>query len=195
MNTLLEQQLKAAWQRVDDRVASLQRRHREKGDIPLYEAALNPPATDQELQQLERAWGVAIPFELAYSLKRWNGRLIAHDHMIDLSSVADLLYLAETCGRYLADDSVEYEHVIGPINPIFESKKRYNFGGHEFSGSSLYLDYVTPPAGGTLGQVIRDGEEPIARFVAASFVDFLNLIADAPVHDDVPDFDPLEWKT
>jgi len=194
-NNSLEQALEAAWQRIDDRFSGLQRRYREQGDIPLYEADLNPPATDRELQQLEKAWGAVIPFELAYSLRRWNGRLIAHDHMIHLASVSEILYLVETCGwSAYGDSSVEYERVIGPVNPILESKKRYDFGGHEFLGSSLYLDYENPPSGGQPGQIIRAGEEPIVEYVASNFVNFLNLIADAPVHDDAPDFDPLKWR-
>lgn len=35
------------------------------------------------------------------------------------------------------------------------------------------------------------GTYGIAEYVAASFTDFLKLIADAPVFDDDPDFDPL----
>ncbi len=190
-----EQQLKAAWQRVDDRLSALQRRHSEKGDIPLYEAALNPPATEKELQQLERALGMPIPFELAYSLKQWSGRWIAHDHVIDLTSIQDQLqYLAgkSTTPEEYADET--FEQVTGPINPILDSKKRICFGAHEGSDTGLYLDYEVPPAGGSLGQVIRIGANLNAEYVAASFVDFLNMIADAPVYDDDPDFDPLELQ-
>jgi cell wall assembly regulator SMI1 len=189
-----EQELAAAWERVDERLAALQRRHNEKGDIPLYEAALNPPATAQELRQLAGTLEMPIPFELAYSLKRWNGRWIAHDHVIDLSPIRDHVYAANASQWREEDAGLTFEHVIGPISLIMESKKRICFGGHEYSGSGLYLDYEDPPEGGHRGQVIRIGEEPIAEFVAASFVDFLNLIAAAPANDDEPDFDPLAWR-
>ncbi len=86
-----------------------------------------------------------------------------------------------------------FEEVIGPVNPLLESKRRIFFGEHDWSGSSLFLDYETPPAGGMLGQVIRVGEDPVAKFVSASFVDFLNLVAAAPAFKDDVDFDPLEW--
>jgi cell wall assembly regulator SMI1 len=198
MTTKFEHELAAAWQRVDDRLAMLQLRHHQNGDIPFYKAGLNPPASEEELRQLELAWGAPIPFELVYSLRRWNGRWIAHDHVIDLSPISDHLSVAQAC--VLAPDASEeetFDSVIGPVNPVFESRKRYPFGGHEYSGSFLYLDFEDPPEGGTRGQVIRIGEEPTVEYVAASFVDFLNLIAEAPVLDDVqddPNFDPLRWR-
>jgi hypothetical protein len=195
MTTVTEQALAAAWQRVDDRLARLQRRHYQVGDIPLYEGGLNPPATEKELQQLETAWGAPIPFELAYSFRRWNERWIAHDHAINFWSVSDHLRIAQSGSLLLeADAGATFERVIGPINPVLESRKRYDIGGHEYSGTFLFLDYEDPPAGGQPGQVIRIGEDPIAEFVAASFVDFLNLVADAPVFDDDPEFDPLQWR-
>lgn len=181
-----EQELAAAWMRVDERLSAMQRRHREKGDIPLYENALNPPATDKELRQLEKALGSSLPFELAYSLKHWNGRWIAHDHVIDLSCLSDHLAAVGY--------SPDINEVVGPINPVNDFTRRYAFGGHEGSKSFLYLDYEDPPAGGKVGQVIRIGQDPIAEYVAASFVEFLNLVADAPVRDDDPDFDPLKWR-
>ncbi len=190
-----ERELKSAWQRVDDRLAALRRRHAEKGDVPLYEAALNPPATDKELQELERALGMAVPFELAYSLKQSNGRWIAHDHAIDLQPIQDHLYYFANLGpRSMEYAGDTFHTVIGPINPIFNSTKRICFGGHEGSDTSLYLDYENPPAGGQLGQIIRIGVESKAEYVAASLADYLNMIADAPVYDDDPDFDPLKLR-
>ena len=59
------------------------------------------------------------------------------------------------------------------------------------AGRFLFLDYEDPPAGGRLGQVIRVSDEPIAQLVAASFVEFLNRVAEAPVYDDDPEFDLL----
>ena len=194
MNTSSEQELEAAWKRVDDRLAALQRRHIEIGDIPFYEAALNAPATDRDLIQLQKALGMAIPLELNYSLKRWNGRWIAHDHMISLVSVADHLHMAQADSWRGEQTKLTFEEVVGPIKPTLFSKKRICFGGHEATGSFLFLDYEDPPAGGQPGQVIRVLEEPIAQFVAASFVEFLNILADAPVYDDDPEFDPLSWR-
>lgn len=188
-----KQKLALAWQRVDDRLAALQRRHYEKGDVPLYEAALNPPATEQEFKQLELAWQAPVPFELAYSLRRWNGRWIAHDHMISLSPISEHLYMARVTPPGQENDDASYEKVTGPINPIMESRKRYCFGGHELSGTFLYLDYEEPPEGGHLGQVIRIGEDLDVEFVATSFVDFLNLVASAPFNFEDSDFDPLQW--
>ena len=193
MKNSREQELDAAWQRIDDRLAALQRRHREKGDVPLYDASLKPPATDAEIKQLEKLLGFEIPFELAYSLNRWNGRWIAHDHVIDLSSVSDLLYLARSSASAETSDDDVHGQVIGPVSSKVDYKQRINFGGHEGSSSSLYFDYVEPPAGGRLGQIIRIGEDT-AEYVAASFVEFLNLVADAPVRDDDSDFDPLKSR-
>ena len=86
-----------------------------------------------------------------------------------------------------------FDQVTGPVNPILESKRRICFGAHESSDTGLYLDYEDPPSGGQLGQVIRIGVD-FLEYVAPSFVDFLNMIADAPVYDDDPDFDPLAGK-
>ncbi|MGR8936018.1 MAG: SMI1/KNR4 family protein [Gammaproteobacteria bacterium] len=196
MSTIItEQALATAWQRIDDRLAMMRRRHFEVGDIPFYEAALRPPATEKDLRQLEKVLGSPLPFELAYSFRRWNGCWIAHDHIISLSPISDLIYAAKSYTLPLEEYGEEsFDEVIGPINSVLESRKRYNFGGHERSGTFLFLDYEDPPPGGQLGQVIRIGEDPVAEFVAASFVDFLNLVADAPVYNDDPDFDPLEWR-
>jgi len=187
----IEQELAAAWQRIDQRTKALQRRHRDIGDIPLYDDGLNPPASNAQLLQLKKAFGMDVPIELAYSLKRWNGRWIAHDHMISLSPVADHIYMSQVSPwqEEYADET--FEQVFGPINPLMNSRKRFCIGGHEGSGEFLYLDYENPPKGGRLGQVIRIGEEPTAQYIAGSFVEFLNMVAAAPVYDDNPDFDPL----
>lgn len=193
MSAQTEQRLKAALQRVDDRLVALQCRHRERGDIPLYEADLGPPATDQEMKELENALGFTIPFELAYCLERWNGRFIAPDHAIVLNPISDLIYAANRSAMRVDDVTSTFEEVVGPVNLLFESRKRIFFGEHDWSGSSLFLDYI-PAAGGQLGQVIRIGEDPIAKYVVSSFVGLLNLVADAPAYDDDPEFDPLAWK-
>lgn len=194
MNGNSEYELEVAWKRVGERLAALQRRHYERKDIPFYEAALNAPATERDLSQLETALGMAVPLELGYSLKRWNGRWIAQDHMISLMSIAEHLQVARANPWREEHADLTFERVVGPINPVLNSKKRICFGGHEATGSFLFIDYENPPAGGQLGQVIRLTEEPVAQFVAATFVDFLNLIVDAPVYDDDPDFDPLAWR-
>lgn len=194
MTIPIDQDLADAWKRLDERLSKLQIRHRQIGDIPLYEAHLNPPATENELSRLEAALGATLPHELSFSLRHWNGRWIAHDHGIDLAPVSDLIKVAQSGGAIDEYRRETYERVTGPINPTLESMKRYLFGSHEYSGSNLYLDYEDPPEGGRPGQVIRVGEEPVAEFVAASFVDFLNMIAEAPAHDDDPDFDPLRWR-
>lgn len=191
-----------AWAEVDARLDRLQRRSREVGDLPLYRLDEGAPATAGELDELGKALEVAVPPELAYSLMRWNGRWIAHDHIISLSPIADHLRTEAIERRRRARSSERdireleastFEQVLGPINPKAESRRRIAFGGHEYSGSALYLDYEDPPPGGTLGQVIRIGEEPVAEFVAPSFVDFLLRVAQAPVHDDDPAHDPLAW--
>lgn len=188
-----EQELGAAWRRIDERLSRLQRRHREQGDIPLYEADSKPPATVKELDQLRQVLGMDVPFELADGLKRWNGRWIAHDHMISFMSIAEHLEIAKANPWIEENAGLTFERVLGPINPVLNSRKRICFGGHEAMGSFLFIDYETPPQGGCLGQVIRIGEEPVAQFVASSFADFLDRVADAPAYDDDPDFDPLTW--
>ena len=193
MTRNIEEELLAAWKRVDERLAQLQHRALEIKDIPLYVAAQNASATESDLEELEAALGMAVPVELRCSLKHWNGRWIAQDHMISLMSTAEHMQLARMNQWQVPQAGLTLERVDGPINPVLDSKKRICFGGHETTGTFLYIDYEDPPAGGRLGQVIRIGEEPIAQWVAGSFVEFLNLVADAPVHDDDPDFDPLQW--
>ena len=188
-----QQELASAWDRVDERIAALQRRHHERGDVDLYDAQLNVPATENDLAKLNHALIMEAPFELLYSLRRWNGRWIAPDHALDLGSVSFLVAAKEAITWTEEEAEQSFEEVQGPINPVMHSPRRIAFGYHDQSGSTLFLDYEDPPAGGRLGQVIRIGEEPIAQWVAGSFVEFLNLVADAPVHDDDPDFDPLQW--
>lgn len=193
----LEVELEAAWQRVDARLEAMQERHHRGGDIPLYRDDANPPATESEIALLEKAIGTPVPFEWAYSLKRANGRWIAHDHVIVLDSIEDYLFAFCRFEKPVNkdDNGSTLPFIIGPISPIFESRRRYCFGGHEYSNTSLYIDYEDPPKGGRLGQIIRIDESGYAEYVAPSFVDFLNMVANAPVHDDDPDFDPLkrEW--
>ncbi len=112
MSVQIEQRLKAALQRVDDRLVAMQCRHRERGDIPLYEADLGPPATDQEMKQLENALGFAIPFELAYCLERWKGRFIAPDHAIVLNPISDLIYAANRSAMRVDDLTSTFEGLL-----------------------------------------------------------------------------------
>lgn len=192
----LETELEAAWRRIDARLEAMQKRHHTQGDIPLYETGANPPATESEIALLEKAIGTPLPFEWAYSLRRANGRWIAHDHIISLFSIQSFLAgFSEVRRSMRLYNDLTFESVDGPINPVMNSFRRYCFGIHEYSGTGLELDYEDPPEGGRLGQVIRIGESAYAEYVAPSFVDFLNMVANAPVHDDDPDFDPLqrEW--
>lgn len=185
--------LEEAWAAVDSRLHALQSRHRTRCDIPFYEISPGAPAANEQLLELSKAWGGYVPPALWHSLSRWNGRWIAHDHMISLMSIEEHLASHVANSWSTPDESLEFEEVVGPINLRMESSKRYCIGGHEASGTFLYLDFEDPPPGGRLGQVIRTGEEPSAEYVAESFVDFLMLVAKAPAYDDDPEFDPLAW--
>jgi hypothetical protein len=160
-----------------------------------------------DLLRLASAWAGFVPPALAYSLARWNGRLIAPDHRLHLFPIQDHLKLAQmevvsaTYAKtfpYEDDASTDdsdgvFEEVTGPINPCFSMKRRYCIGGYEYSGTFLYLDYEDPPAPGRLGQVISIGEEPVAEYVAPSLADFLLMVANAPAFEDAPeDFDLLQ---
>jgi cell wall assembly regulator SMI1 len=186
----LHQELDAAWSAIDERLQLLQRRHAETGDIPLYDAALSPPATASELKELANCLGMPVPPELEHALRRWNGRWIAHDHMISLSPVQDYIQMAKW-PQVEDDPNQTFERVVGPINPTSSLKKRICFGGYEGGGTFLYLDFEPPPPGGRLGQIICFNEEPVAKLVAPSFLEFLRKVAAAPPYDDDPEADPF----
>ena len=194
MKILSKNELEAAWRRVDDRFAALKQRYLDKSDVPLYTSDRRQPASVRDLVDLEAALGLPVPQEIAYSLMRSNGCEVAHDHAISLASVREQIFFALQNAPIDGDESACFEFITGPVNPLFFSKKRYFFGTHNWSGTSLYLDYENPPEGGQLGQVIRVGEGLDVAYVASSFVEFLNLIANAPCADDDPDFDPLQWR-
>lgn len=190
-----------AWDRVDERLARIQERHAQDAEVPFYETCASPGASDDEIRVLASLLEVELPPELAESLRKWNGRWIAQDHMIALSPISDYLHAAaiekDFQRRASARDKRErermtFERVIGPINPKMESARRICFGSHEPSGSFLFLDFEDPPEGGAPGQVIRTGEDPSAECVAPSFVAFLQLVASAPLYDDDPEHDPLK---
>ncbi|HSV48002.1 MAG TPA: SMI1/KNR4 family protein [Ramlibacter sp.] len=189
----LEQALDLAWQQIDERLALIQRRHHDRGDIPLYEAQAGPPATDADIELLSRCLAMPVPLELEHALRKWNGRWIVHDHMISLMAVWEHEQVARASQWSHEHSDVRFESVIGPINPVLESRRRICIGGHEGSGKFLFLDFEDPPAGGHLGQVIRMGEEPTAEFVAPSFLEFLRMVSRAPAYDDDPEFDPLKF--
>lgn len=192
--------LAAAWEGIDQRLRRIQKRHETNPSIPLYDSGANLGARASDLAVLRSALAIEPPSELVESLRRWNGRWIAHDHVINLSPIHEYTYHAKIAADFhrrasLRDkreyDEMTFERVVGPINPRMNSRRRILFGGHEYSGSALFLDFEDPPAGGKPGQVIRVGEEPVAELVAASFLEFLKLVATAPLYDDDPDFDPL----
>lgn len=190
MSSLRPRMLLDAWARVDARLGLIQARHIADPRIPLYRLDAGPPATDQELDLLRSVVDVELPFELVESLRRWNGRWIAHDHIIALSPIRDYVYL-KAVDRCSEEDraSATFEEVRGPINLKMDNRRRICFASHEYSGSFLFLDFEDPPSAGSPGQVIRIGEEPIAEFIAPSFVDFLEMVALSPMHDDKPEYD------
>ncbi|HEY8360356.1 MAG TPA: SMI1/KNR4 family protein [Ramlibacter sp.] len=178
----------------------MQERHRANPAVPLYDSGANPGASAAELAELRSVLVIEPPPELLESLRRWNGRWILHDHVIDLAPIQSYMYYARLDDdferRATARDKREhermtFERVVGPINPNMNSRRRIPFGAHEYSGSALYIDFEDPPEGGRPGQIIRIGEEPVAEIVALSFIEFLNMVAAAPLHDDDPDLDPL----
>jgi hypothetical protein len=192
--------LRAAWQLIDDRVKRIQERHTPDDEIPLYDSGIRASATDEEIAQLRSFLHIEPPWELVESLRMSNGRWIAHDHVIELSSSRDYEYMFKidadfqrraNAGDKKREETATFEEVVGPINMKMNSKRRICFAGHERSGGFLYLDFENPPADGRMGQVIRIGEDPRAEFIAPSFIDFLELVAAAPLCEDDPDLDPL----
>lgn len=179
-----------AWQRVDDRFARLQAMARSDSSIPHYESECQPPATDEQLAFLEKLLGAPLPDDLRISLKMWNGRYIAQDHLIEFFGTGDMEWFP-----IFADPPELQVKAIGPVAPKLAAGHRIRIGIHEDTESEILMDYEEIPAGGQEGQIIRvtPGLAKV-EWIAPTFTAFLDLVAEAPLWRKGNTIDPLLAK-
>ncbi|WP_437723469.1 SMI1/KNR4 family protein [Sorangium sp. So ce861] len=167
--------MRRAWKRIGAWLAA---------HAPPIAADLAPPATDEQIARLETAIGVALPDELAASLRVHDGQgpycgNPALGYWVALSCAAIAELWAEY-GRRIADGSPLHDKgvIADPgVRPRWWHERWIPIATDDI-GDSLVVD-VDPAPGGAVGQIVRyrhDAET--RRLESPSLATWMGQLAD-----------------
>jgi cell wall assembly regulator SMI1 len=180
--------------RLETLFLSIERQHHVRG--------LNPPASPQQIDAVERLIGYPLPAELRAFYLRFNGQVAEgwsfFPPFFSLPSLEELVYQWGADSDFFKDEerSEALAIVDEPsklvIIPFWGTPKRVLVGKSNMS-VFIYCDLDPGPAG-KLGQIIYQDVQDEPRLWAHSFAEALNMIVTAAERGDIRfDADEVGW--
>ena len=142
--------------------------------------AINPPATEEELRDLELKLDVRLPEDFKSFYKVHNGQETNSPGIIPpgiLLSIEEILH-QHSIWKELTNSGTFYKILSDPENGI--KNDWYNLKWipitHDGTGDHICID-MDPDKGGRIGQIIAfEHDNPVRIIVAPSFAEWINLL-------------------